>query len=579
MADKEKKLEHIQVKDNGIKSSQRLGDTLNEAKQLLERNIFDSLLSSANEKSLTRFKIAQNIAKADFTRKARDIIKNAKIEVKSGLENDKTVNLTPKQVKNITSEVDKGLLTLGNNAVKAYQNTVRDILLNVKSASDLKEQIGKHIKSGLDIDVIYKDGKKYKFDTYMEMKARTDIQQDIGTNMIAAGKEAGVIFYITSFYGDCAPDHADYQGKIYYDENWESMAPKDRLDEIRDYIKKLDADIVALGKAPNASVQTITESDVRLTTRPNCRHYFQYIDIDSVLGAKTPDDVKGLRQERGLNSGGKYKPDKYKALQQQRQNERKIRDEKEKIIKAEQVLKLEPNDTLFKIQKEQAKNNIKILQAEQRKLENEVLKNEQGEVIKDEQGNPIKKYDNLQRSYSREALNQKVDFNGGKTKIEVKFTDADNDRLIGRKKLGISKKSFDYINAQSQELLKKVKKDVRIKVEMKLDSRLYYEDFLVRNYYHEQLDKIKSSIPKNLTLEEQAHFAFEARNKIRLDAREKMVDLKALALLPESPDFETLLKSKMERKHKTREEALQDMIDTCNKSNKDVDEYFEFEEE
>lgn len=549
MADKEKKLEHIQVKDNGIKSSQRLGDTLNEAKQLLERNIFDSLLSSANEKSLTRFKIAQNIAKADFTKKARDIIKNAKIEVKSGLENDKTVNLTPKQVKNITSEVDKGLLTLGNNAVKAYQNTVRDILLNVKSASDFKEQIGKHIKSGLDIDVIYKDGKKYKFDTYMEMKARTDIQQDIGTNMIAAGKEAGVIFYICSFYGDCAPDHADYQGKIYVDEKWESLAPKDRLEEIRNYIQSNDI----------KTVQAITENKPFLTTRPNCRHYFQYIDIDSVLGAKTPDDVKGLRQERGLNFGGKYKPDKYKALQQQRQNERKIRDAKADLVKAEQVLKIEPNDKTFQIKKETAKANIKFYQKAQRKLENE--------------------YTNIERRYDREALKVRTDFEGGSTKIKVKFTDADNDRLIGRKKLGISKKSFDYINAQSQELLKKVKKDVRIKAERKLDSRLYYEDFLVRNYYHEQLDKIKSSIPKNLTLEEQAHFAFEARNKIRLDAREKMVDLKALALLPESPDFETLLKSKMERKHKTREEALQDMIDTCNKPNKDVDEYFEFEEE
>lgn len=386
MADKEKKLEHIQVKDNGIKSSQRLGDTLNEAKQLLERNIFDSLLSSANEKSLTRFKIAQNIAKADFTRKARDIIKNAKKEVKSGLENDKTVNLTPKQVKNITSEVDKGLLTLGNNAVKAYQNTVRDILLNVKSASDLKEQIGKHIKSGLDIDVIYKDGKKYKFDTYMEMKARTDIQQDIGTNMIAAGKEAGVIFYICSFYGDCAPDHADYQGKIYVDEKWDSLAPKDRLEEIRNYIQSNDI----------KTVQAITKNKPFLTTRPNCRHYFQYIDIDSVLGAKTPDDVKDLRQERGLNFGGKYKPDKYKALQQQRQNERKIRDAKADLAKAEQVLKIEPNDKTFQIKKETAKANIKFYQRAQRKLENE--------------------YTNIERRYDREKVGNRVDLGVGKEK-------------------------------------------------------------------------------------------------------------------------------------------------------------------
>ena len=396
MADKEKKLEHIQVKDNGIKSSQRLGDTLNEAKQLLERNIFDSLLSSANEKSLTRFKIAQNIAKADFTRKARDIIKNAKIEVKSGLENDKTVNLTPKQVKNITSEVDKGLLTLGNNAIKTYQNTVRDILLNVKSASDLKEQIGKHIKSGLDIDVIYKDGKKYKFDTYMEMKARTDIQQDIGTNMIAAGKEGGVIFYICSFYGDCAPDHADYQGKIYVDEKWESLAPKDRLEEIRNYIQSNDI----------KTVQAITENKPFLTTRPNCRHYFQYIDIDSVLGAKTQDDVKHLRQERGLNFGGKYQPDKYKALQQQRANERKIRAEKANVQSLELQKQLEPDNKNLQIMINNSKSNIRAYQANQRKLENQ--------------------YTNIERRYDREALGNRVTLGTEKPLQQADLTNSQN---------------------------------------------------------------------------------------------------------------------------------------------------------
>ena len=250
---------------------------------------------------------------------------------------------------------------------------------------------------------------------------------------------------------------------------------------------------------------------------------------------------------------------KYKALNQQRLNERKIRAEKEKIIKAEQVLKLEPNDTLFKIQKEQAKNNIKILQAEQRKLENEVLKNEQGEVIKDEQGNPIKKYDNLQRSYSREALNQKVDFNGGKTKIEVKFTNADNDKLIGRKRIGLSKKPFDYIMKRSQAMLTKKKDDVRMTIEAKSDPRLYYENCLVRKYYHEQLSKISGFVSKGKTIEEQALIAFNARNDIRLDVRSKIVDLKALSLLPESKSFEKLITSKMQRKGTTREEVLKDI--------------------
>lgn len=263
-------------------------------------------------------------------------------------------------------------------------------MLKVKSAGDLKEQLGKHIKSGLNIGVTYSNGKTYQFDTYWEMKARTDIQQEIGNNMISAGQENGIIFYITSFYGDCAPDHADYQGRIYYDENWESMAPKDRIDEIRDYIKKLDADIVALGKAPNASVQAKTESDVRLTTRPNCRHYFQYIDIDSVLGAKTKDDVNTLRQERDLNFGGKYKPDKYKALQQQRQNERKIREYKADMEKKELSLALEPGNKQLQSEIEIDKSNIRMYQKAQRDL--------------------AKQYSNIERRYDREKVGNRIDF-------------------------------------------------------------------------------------------------------------------------------------------------------------------------
>ena len=408
MANKNKKLEHIQVKDNGIKAAQKVGDAINTAKIILEQKLFDGLLTASNEKNLIRYKIAQNNAFRDYSINARDIIKKANKAVKTGLESDKSVNLTKKQVNSISKEVNEGLLQLGNNAVNAYQRTLNDIFLKVKSASDLKEQLSKHLASGLDIDVIYRDGKKYAFDTYFEMKARTDIQQDIGSNMIAAGKENGIIFYITSFYGDCAPDHADYQGKIYVDKDWESLAPNDRIDEIRSYINSNKI----------LTVQEVTENKPFLTTRPNCRHYFQYISIDEVLGAKTPDDVKKLRAERSLNFNGKYKPDKYKALQQQRLNERKIRTYKADIVKKEQELRLHPeNEKLLRTRIEIDKLNIRDYQKAQRELE--------------------KQYTNIERRYDREQVGNRVDLgvddltknnNNGKMKIEGATYGALNDK-------------------------------------------------------------------------------------------------------------------------------------------------------
>lgn len=396
---KEKKLEHIQVKDNGIKISQKVGDALATAKQVLERDCFKGLLQASDETSIMRYRIAQNNAFEKYRKTTQALIKNAKNEVKQALEEDKTVNLNGKQVTQISKEINNGLLNLGADAVQAYQSTLKDIVLKVKSAEDLKEQIGKHIASGLNIGVVYKEEqrryidpktgeeklskpfrKQYAFDTYFEMNARTAIQQEIGNNMISAGQANGVIFYITSFYGDCAPDHADYQGKIYVDDKWESIAPQDRLEEIRNYI---NANKIL-------TVQEVTQGAPFLTTRPNCRHYFQYIDIDSVLGAKTKEDVNKLRQERDLNSGGKYQPDKYMALQEQRTNERKIRAEKAKLQDLELQRKLEPDNKDLQIKINNSKSNIKVYQSEQRKLTTQ--------------------YDNIVRRYDREKVGNRVDF-------------------------------------------------------------------------------------------------------------------------------------------------------------------------
>lgn len=544
---KEKKLDHIQVKDNGIKLSQDIGDKLADAKTLLENEIMNGLLKSSNETNLSRYRIAQNINLRNYQYLSDKVIGKVKKDVKTSLKEDNTVNLTNKQVVNMSSQINKGLLFLQESAVRTYQDTLTNILLRCKSAGDLKEQLQKHIDSGIDVGVIYKDGKNYQFDTYWEMKARTDIQNDIGSNMVKTGQENGVIFYIAAYFGDCAKDHVEYQGKIYVDKNWESNAPKDRLEEIRSYINSHDI----------KTVQEVLEPPARFTTRPNCRHYFQYIDIDSVLGAKNNDDVNKLRDERNLNFNGKYKPEKYEALQKQRLNERKIREYKAELFKAEQVLKLEPNDKVFQIKMENAKANIRRIQGEQRALE--------------------KQYSNIERNYSREALKVKVDFNGGSAKIKVKFADSDNDRLINRKRIGLSKKSFEYVAKQSEDMLMKVKNDDKIQIEGLSDPRLYYENCLVREYYHEKLAKIKESIPDNLSLEEKARFAFEARTKIRLDARDKMEDLKGRALLPEGKTFEELLAHKMDAedgKGLPYNDALQDIIDTCDKSNGKFDKLF-----
>lgn len=399
MAKKQEKLKHIQVKDNGIKLSNQVGDTLADTKQLIEKNYFENLLKASDSNSMVRYKIAQNNAFRDFKDNSTEIIKKAKNEVKASLQNDKTVNLDNKQVKALTKDVNKGLLYLQQDAINQYQKFLNTVTYKVHAADELKEQLAKHIASGLNIGVVYKEEQKryidpktgeeklskpfrkqYAFDTYFEMKARTEIQKDIGQNMVTAGQESGVVFYISAFFGDCAPDHAELNGKLFCDEKWESLAPKDRVDEIRDYINSNKI----------MTVQEAMGEPYYYTTRPNCRHYFQFISIDEVLGAKTEKQVNELREENGLNFGGKYQPDKYMALQEQRTNERKIRAEKAKLQDLELQRKLEPDNKDLQIKINNSKSNIKVYQSEQRKLTTQ--------------------YDNIVRRYDREKVGNRIDF-------------------------------------------------------------------------------------------------------------------------------------------------------------------------
>ena len=74
-------------------------------------------------------------------------------------------------------------------------------------------------------------------------------------------------------------------------------------------------------------------------------------------------------------------------------------------------------------------------------------------------------------------------------------------------------------------------------------------------------------------LAEQAIQAFEARNRIRTEARNMMADEETRKLLDkERPNktFEELIESKMKRKGMTREEAIRDILETATKTNEDV---------
>lgn len=209
--------------------------------------------------------------------------------------------------------------------------------------------------------VTYRNGREVSWKSYMEMNVRTTLHTEASDYQIASGTASGVVFYICSSHGDCAKDHAQYQGRLYYDENYTSMGFNEET------LAKINSVITTrrlLG------VNQVKNNDPWLTTRPNCRHYFEPVPLEDVID-------KHLSTKKILNNQnmikGKYDSDKYIALQQQRYNERRIRYFKSQKDNYEVLLSNATTEMKIKIQKrlDFTKQKIAEWQKRQRELINQ----------------------------------------------------------------------------------------------------------------------------------------------------------------------------------------------------------------
>lgn len=220
-----------------------------------------------------------------------------------------------KEVNNFN--VDR-IAELSNAAFKTYERTVRLIGATYKTDNifeGIKAQMPKGIQNGLSI--VYKDGRQMNFKSYMEMNARTTLQQETTKRSIEVGARAGQVFYVCDTFADSAPDHADYQGKIYYNAD----APLSK--EVQKYISENGI----------MSMQEVSEGEPYLTTRPNCRHNFHAISTDDVLGGMSGEEIA---EQEGFKFG-EYEEKNYQDLQKQRYNERQIRKWKLRAENQQQV--------------------------------------------------------------------------------------------------------------------------------------------------------------------------------------------------------------------------------------------------
>jgi hypothetical protein len=211
------------------------------------------------------------------------------------------------------------IVNLGMLAVETHKQNI-NIISALATPDTLYDTIKQQMERGIDkgMPVTYADGKTFSWKAYMEMQTRTVVKQEIVNNQAKFGAKAGIIFYMCDVLGDSADDHADFQGKVYY--NADSFIP----DNIQQYI---DANGIL-------SMQEVMAGDPYLTTRPNCRHNFHSISTQDVL----IDSPEEILRDNGLVKGN-FKEQNYGLTQEQRLNERTIRKYKTREQTANELYK------------------------------------------------------------------------------------------------------------------------------------------------------------------------------------------------------------------------------------------------
>lgn len=105
------------------------------------------------------------------------------------------------------------------------------------------------------------------------------------------------IFYVCSKHNKPAPDHAEFQGKIYVDRFWREKVEIHMYRAVEAYIKNHQI----------VTVQKIMGAPVYMTTRPYCKHYFIPVDTYEVLHSS----VNRIVEQHGIHRSKWYTPADY----------------------------------------------------------------------------------------------------------------------------------------------------------------------------------------------------------------------------------------------------------------------------
>jgi hypothetical protein len=369
-------------RDNIDAISEALSELMNEYQNTIEQYTTNQLTMytaepeywKANQnKDLKGFKEALNKLTEQFSIRLNKPIKTAFTEVykdaKESLDEVKDGKFEPtekeKVMKAFKTKVMVDITNINKSVLKGFRKMVDSVgkeiyQKKIFSGDELFKVIDDAMQTGIeDMFIITKKGRKMTFKAYQEMNVRTTLHKEALDYQYESAKEFGVVFYLCSYHSDCADDHKDYQGKIYYDENWKTIADK----KYHDLIRKIITDKKCL------PLQKHRDGKPWITTRPNCRHNFKPITISQA----SDNSAGALLNKFGMRKGT-YDSKNYKDLQYQRGYERQIRKFKQQRDNLEIEIKNAPDDKTRAALRKKATLTTSKIRKNQREL-NQLIKN------------------------------------------------------------------------------------------------------------------------------------------------------------------------------------------------------------
>ena len=338
-------------------------------KQLMQKDTYQETIKKLVEDKSIKI----NEASAEALKKALGVVENElnDLDPKIKLTTDEEILTSIESIKKVNKEMLEGVVQQTNikhakliNELGLVVNQPK-ILATSKVATQARitaitEAISRNINKPQGVlhqppKIRYSNGREVSFRTYIEMAARTTIQNIAVEKMNERTDNLGIIFYLASEHPDCADDHKDYQGKIYIKDSWRTIIKQKEL------IPKIEAFI---NQKRIMTIEKAIAQPIWLSTRPNCRHYFIPITVQQALG-----NITELKSKLRTKKPGSYVnvKENYKDLQQQRQYEVAIRKWKDMRDKNLILYERSKNPTVLK-QIERAKYYIAKYQEAQRNL-------------------------------------------------------------------------------------------------------------------------------------------------------------------------------------------------------------------